>query len=58
MEKTKVSEIKSFFIFNFGFKFFGKILFPLSIIKVYADDGDSITFGLITILNRKKEAKC
>lgn len=36
---------------------FGKVIFPLSIIKVYAHDGNSITFGFITIRDNKTEHK-
>ena len=55
--KILVSETKSFLFFNFGLKMFGKVIFPLSIIKVYAHDGNSITFGFITIRDNKTEHK-
>ncbi len=55
MEKEiLVSEIRSFLFFDFGINICGKTIFPLSKIKVYADDGNSITIGLITIRDKKQ----
>lgn len=45
--QIKVSEIKSFI----SLKIFSKEIFIFSKIKVYADSGNSVTFGLITILD-------